>query len=80
LITDVPRIVAGLRVGQSFGAIPVPEPPVIRKGASGSFYDKGLEGASHHAIIPNVNIRGQFLVGPPILAGVFPGVWRSAAL
>jgi DNA topoisomerase III len=26
LITDVPRIVAGLRVGQSFGAIPVPEP------------------------------------------------------
>src|SRR4029077_119476 len=34
LITDVPRIVAGLRVGQSFSAIPVPEPPVIRKGAS----------------------------------------------
>src|ERR1700720_3928727 len=56
LILDVPRIVAGLRVGQSFGAIPVPEPPVIRRGASGSFHDKGLEGASHHAIIPNVNM------------------------
>ena len=55
LISDVPRIVAGLRVGQSFAAIPVPDPPVIRKGASGSFHDKGLEGASHHAIIPNVN-------------------------
>jgi DNA topoisomerase-3 len=55
LISDVPRIVAGLRVGQSFAAIPVPEPPVIRKGASGTFYDKGLEGASHHAVIPNVN-------------------------
>ena len=55
LIADVPRIVAGLRVGQSFGAIPVPEPPVIRKGASGTFHDKGLEGASHHAVIPNVN-------------------------
>jgi DNA topoisomerase-3 len=55
LISDVPRIVAGLRVGQSFSAIPVPEPPVIRKGASGMFYDKGLEGASHHAVIPNVN-------------------------
>jgi len=55
LISDVPRIVAGLRVGQSFGAIPVPDPPVIRKGASGTFYDKGLEGASHHAVIPNVN-------------------------
>jgi DNA topoisomerase III len=55
LISDVPRIVAGLRVGQSFGAIPVPEPPMIRRGASGTFYDKGLEGASHHAVIPNVN-------------------------
>jgi DNA topoisomerase-3 len=55
LITDVPRIMSGLRVGQSFSAIPVPKPPVIRRGASGSFYDKGLEGASHHAVIPNVN-------------------------
>ncbi len=33
----------------------MPEPPVIRKGASGSFHDKGLKGASHHAVIPNVN-------------------------
>jgi DNA topoisomerase III len=55
LISDAPRIVAGLRVGQSFGAIAVPDPPVIRRGASGSFYDKGLESASHHAVIPNVN-------------------------
>lgn len=54
-IWDVPRIVAGLQVGQTFSAIPVPEPPIIRKGASGAFYDKGLEGASHHAVIPNVN-------------------------
>jgi DNA topoisomerase-3 len=55
LISNVPRIVAGLRVGQSFGVIPVPDPPIIRKGASGGFHDKGLEGASHHAVIPNVN-------------------------
>ena len=55
LIADVPRIVAGLRVGQAFSTIPMPEPAVIRKGASGSFHDKGLEGASHHAVIPNVN-------------------------
>jgi DNA topoisomerase-3 len=55
LISDVPRMLAGLRVGQSFSTIPVPEPPVIRRGASGAFYDKGLDGASHHAIIPNVN-------------------------
>ena len=44
LISDVPQIVAGLQVGQSFSAIPVPEPPAIRRGASGAFYDKGLEG------------------------------------
>ena len=56
LISDVLRIVAGLRVGQSFSAIPVRDPPVIRKGPSGAFYDKGLEGASHHAVIPNVNM------------------------
>jgi DNA topoisomerase III len=55
LITDVPMIVAGLQVGQSFKEIPVPTPPVIRKGAHGSFHDKGIEGASHHAVIPNVN-------------------------
>jgi DNA topoisomerase-3 len=54
-IADVPRMVAGLRAGQSFSAIPLPDPPVIRRGASGAFYDKGLEGASHHAVIPNVN-------------------------
>ncbi len=55
LIPDVPKIVAGLQVGQSFKEIPVPTPPVIRKGAQGSFHDKGLDGASHHAVIPNVN-------------------------
>ena len=55
LIADAPKIVAGLQVGQSFKEIPVPTPPVIRRGAHGSFHDKGLEGASHHAVIPNVN-------------------------
>jgi DNA topoisomerase-3 len=62
-MSDVPRIVVGLRVGRSFGAIPVVEPPVIRKGASGTFYDKGLEGASHHAVIPNVNNDRQIAGG-----------------
>ena len=50
----MPRIVAGLRAGRTFGAIPVPE-PLIRRGASGAFHDKGLAGASHHAVIPNAN-------------------------
>jgi len=56
LIPDVPKIVAGLQAGKSFNTIPVPDPPVIRKGASGTFHDQGLEGASHHAVIPNVNM------------------------
>src|SRR5439155_6714310 len=55
LIADVPKIVAGLQVGQTFKVIPMPEPPIIRKGASGSFYDKALEGASQHAVTTNVN-------------------------
>jgi DNA topoisomerase III len=65
LITDVPKIVAGLQVGKSFSTIPVPNPPVVRKGSSGTFYDKGLEGASHHAVIPNVNMVDN-------LRGVWP--------
>src|ERR1700724_2397683 len=36
LISDVPRIVAGLRGGRSLSTIPVPNPPIIRKGASGT--------------------------------------------
>jgi DNA topoisomerase-3 len=55
LIPDVPTIVAGLQAGQTYRAIPVPAQPVIRKGKGGHFWDRGLEGASHHAIIPNVN-------------------------
>ncbi|TDH60823.1 DNA topoisomerase III [Dankookia rubra] len=55
LIPDVSRIVDGLRIGRAFSEIPVPDPPVIRRGAGGHFHDKGLAGASHHAVIPNVN-------------------------
>src|SRR6202048_1905180 len=55
LIKAVPRIVAGLRVGRSFSAIPAPEPPVIRKGGSGSSNPEGLEGAIHPSDIPNAN-------------------------
>jgi DNA topoisomerase-3 len=68
LMADVPRIVAGLWVGQSFSTILVPQPPVIRKGASGSFYNKGIQGASHHAIIPNVNTVGNLRVVWPRLS------------
>jgi len=59
LIGDAPRLVAALQVGQSFAAVPVPEPPLIRRGAGGPFSDRGLAGASHHAVIPNVNTAGS---------------------
>ena len=55
LIGNAPRIVAALQAGQSFAAIPVPQPPLIRCGVGGPFSDRGLAGASHHAVIPNVN-------------------------
>jgi len=58
LIPQVPQIVAGLQVGQSFAAIPVPDPPLVRRGMSGTFSDRGLAGASHHAVIPNHNTIG----------------------
>ena len=58
-IADVPGIVAGLRAGRSYASIPVPSPPAVRKGRNGAFHDKGLEGASHHAIVPNVNRIGD---------------------
>ena len=54
-IADAATIVAGLRAGRSYASVPVPSPAVIRKGRNGAFHDKGLEGASHHAIVPNVN-------------------------
>ena len=54
-ISDVPRIIAGLRVGRAFSEIPLPQTPIIRRGGSGAFHDQGLAGASHHAVIPNVN-------------------------
>ena len=68
-IADVPKIVAGLRAGKAYAAVPVPSQPVIRKGRNGSFHDKGLEGASHHAVIPNVNTIGDLGEIWPRLSG-----------
>ena len=69
LIPDAPGVVAALRAGQTFGQIPMPEPLVIRRGASGMFHDKGLAGASHHAIIPNANTVGDLKAIWPRLSG-----------
>ena len=78
---DVPRIVAGLRAGRAYADIPVPSPPAIRKGRNGAFHDKGLEGASHHAIVPNVNRIGDLREVWPRLSAdekkLFDAVARS---
>jgi DNA topoisomerase III len=54
-IADVPAVVAALTRLRGFAHLQI-DPPVIRRGKSGHFSDKGLEGVSHHAIIPNVNV------------------------
>jgi len=69
LIADVPAVVAALRAGQAFAAIPVPDPPVVRRGAAGVFFDKGLAGVSHHAVIPNANTVGELKAIWPRLSG-----------
>ena len=78
---DVPKIVAGLRAGRAYADIPVPSPPAIRKGRNGAFHDKGLEGASHHAIVPNVNRIGDLREVWPRLSAdekkLFDAVARS---
>ena len=78
---DVPKIVAGLRAGRAYADIPVPSPPAIRKGRNGPFHDKGLEGASHHAIVPNVNRIGDLREVWPRLSAdekkLFDAVARS---
>ena len=80
-IADAPKIVAGLRAGKAYAAVPVPSQPVIRKGRNGSFHDKGLEGAGHHAVIPNVNTIGDLGEIWPRLSGdekkLFDAVARS---
>ena len=58
-IADVAAIVEGLCAGRSYAELAVPSPPVIRRGRNGAFHDKGLEGASHHAVVPNVNTIGD---------------------
>ncbi len=54
-IADVPAIAAALGRLRGFAHIDLSK-PVIRKGKSGHFCDKALEGVSHHAVVPNVNV------------------------
>jgi DNA topoisomerase-3 len=54
-ISDAPSIVAALTQLRGFAHLEI-APPVIRRGKSGHFCDKALEGVSHHAVVPNVNV------------------------
>ena len=54
-IANAPVMLAALR-SLPFGTVSYKE-PVIRTGKNGIFSDKGLEGSSHHAIVPNVKTR-----------------------
>ncbi len=54
-IADVPAIVSALLKVRGFADLEIGQ-PVIRRGKSGTFSDKALEGVAHHAIIPNVNV------------------------
>ena len=54
-IADVPAITAALGRLRGFAHLDLSK-PVIRKGKSGHFCDRALEGVSHHAVVPNVNV------------------------
>lgn len=54
-IADVPAIVGALTALRGFAHLDIGT-PVIRRGKSGFFCDRALEGVPHHAVIPNVNV------------------------
>lgn len=54
-IGDVPAIIAALTRLRGFARLEIAA-PVVRRGKSGHFCDKALEGVSHHAVVPNVNV------------------------
>lgn len=54
-IADVPTIVGALTRLRGFAHLDVAQ-PVIRRGRAGHFCDRALEGVSHHAVVPNVNV------------------------
>ena len=60
-IADVPAIVAAMIGLRGFAHLQI-DRPVIRRGKSGHFCDKALDGVSHHAIVPNVNVMDDLEV------------------
>lgn len=57
-IANAPAMLAGI-AGLGMAKVSY-NTPVIRKGKAGHFSDKALEGASHHAIVPNIKTAEQW--------------------
>jgi DNA topoisomerase III len=69
-ISDVPKLVSALTGLSPFRPHrPLLAKPEIRKGKTGHFSDKALEGMSHYAIIPNANTAETFSDVIPRLSG-----------
>lgn len=67
-IGDIPTLVGSLMsIGDYRGFRPLLEKPEVRRGKTGHFSDKALEGFSHYAIIPNVNTADSFSRLVPML-------------
>ncbi len=66
-IANAPAMLTALKE-MPFGAVSY-DTPTIRKGKSGMFSDKALEGSSHHAIVPNVKTRANWATILPKLSG-----------
>jgi DNA topoisomerase-3 len=66
LTGQAPLLLDALRAHYPGGA---PAEATIRKGKGGVYSDKGLAGASHHAVIPNFNVADRFAA---LIAGLSP--------
>jgi DNA topoisomerase-3 len=67
-IKDVTQLVPALLSLSSYNGFQnLLKNPEIRKGKSGHFSDKALEGMSHYAIIPNVNTCANFVTSVRML-------------
>lgn len=68
-IGDIPRLLPALLGLSRFSAFAeLLKKPEVRRGKSGHFSDKALEGLSHYAIIPNVNTAASFARIVPTLS------------
>lgn len=68
-IADVPKMIGALTgLSDYAGHASLLQSPQVRKGKTGHFSDKALEGMSHYAIIPNANTAETFASVVPRLS------------